>query len=140
MDGESVLVNRRPGWTLWTKQIAVAALIAVFGLAGGLDTILGAMVLAGAILGYVVVSRSKSRYIVTDERVKAQIGLLSKTSMEYRIADIKSLSTSQALFERLLDYGTVSIRSGDNTQITWHAVTDHERVSNTIREQQRKYD
>lgn len=138
MQGESVLQNRRPSWSLWWKQITLAVLVLLFGLAG--DAAVPGVIVAAAIFAYVVFSRMQSRYVVTDERVKAKVGLISKTSREYRIADINSLSTSQSIFERLLGHGTITIRTASNDEIVWHGVPGYKDVTNTVREEQRKYD
>lgn len=138
MQGESVLQNRRPGWSMWWKQIGFAALVLLAGIGG--DAAGAAVVVSGLIFGYVVLSRMQSRYIVTDERVKMKKGLLSKTSREYRIPDLQSITTSQSLFERLLGHGSVEFRTADNTSVLWHSVPEYKDVSNTIREEQRKHE
>ena len=74
MQGESVLQNRRPGWSVWWQQIALAVLVLLAGVGG--DAAMGGLLVAAVIFGYVVLSRMQSRYIVTDERVKAKVGLL----------------------------------------------------------------
>lgn len=138
MEGESVLQNRRPSWTLWWKQIALAVFVLLAGLGG--DSAAGGIVVGGGIFAYVVIARMQSRYVVTDERVKAKVGLLSKMSREYRISDIQSLSTSQSLFERLVGHGSLALRTASNDEIVWHGVPDYQDVGNSIREEQRKYD
>jgi uncharacterized membrane protein YdbT with pleckstrin-like domain len=138
MQGESVLQNRRPGWSLWWKQIGFAALVLLAGVGG--DAAGGAIVVSGLIFGYVVLSRMNSRYIVTDERVKLKRGLLSKKTREYRIPDLQSITTSQSIFERLLGHGSVEFRTADNTSVFWHSVPEYKDVSNTIREEQRKHE
>lgn len=138
MSGESVLQNRRPGWSLWWKQIAFAAFVLLAGLGG--DAAAGGFFIGAIIFGYVVISRMQSRYIVTNERVKAKVGILSKVSREYRIADLNSITTSQSIFERLLGHGSLVFRSASNDEIVWHGVPDYTAVGNTIREEQRKYD
>lgn len=138
MDGESVLSNSRPSWSLWWKQIALAILLLLGGLAG--DSAVGGIVVGGAIFAYVVVARMQSRYIVTDERVRKKVGLLSKSSGEYRIADIRSLSTEQSIFERLLGHGTIRIRAGANNEIPFVGVPEYRDVANQIRERQRAYE
>lgn len=138
MQGESVLQNRRPSWALWWKQI----LLAVFFLLGGLggDALLGGILFGGGIFAYVVIARLQSRYIVSDERVKMNVGLISSKSREYRIADIQSLSTQQSIFEKLFGDGSVTLRTASNDEITWVSVPDYQDVANTIREEQRQYD
>lgn len=138
MQGESVLANRRPGWSLWWKEIGFAILVLLGGLAG--DAAAGGIVIAGALIGYATLSRMQSRYIVTDERVKAKLGLLSKTTREYRIADINSITTNQSIVERLLGYGSITLRTASNDEIVWHGVPEYEQVGNNIREQQRQYE
>lgn len=138
MNGESVLNNRRPSWTLWWKQLALAVLVLLGGLAG--DAAVPGIVVAGLIFGYVVFSRAQSRYIVTNERIKGAVGVLSKESMEYRIADLRSLATSQSLFERLVGHGSLEFQAGANNKLVWHGVPEYKEVANTVREQQRRYE
>lgn len=138
LEGESVLENRRLGWMVWWKHLGFAVLVLLFGLAG--DAAAGGIVVAGLILGYVVLARSKSRYVVTDERIKGKVGLLKKETMEYRIGDLRSLKTEQSLFERLFGHGTLVFESGANNRLKWHGVPEYEQVANTVREQQRNYE
>jgi uncharacterized membrane protein YdbT with pleckstrin-like domain len=112
--------------------------VLIGGLAG--DAPIAGIVITGIIFGYVVYSRSESRYIVTDERVKGKIGVISTTTMEYRIADLRSIGTSRSLFERLVGHGTIELQSGAKNKLIWHGVPDHEQVANTIREKQRDYE
>lgn len=138
MEGESVLENRRPSWTLWWKHLTVAVLVLLAGLGG--DAAAGGILVAGLLVAYVVISRAQSRYIVTDERIKGKIGLLSKTTMEYRIADLRGIATSRSLFEQLVGHGSIEFQAGTTTYLVWHGVPDYEQVANTVREQQRKYE
>lgn len=138
MEGESALENRRPSWTLWWKQIGLAVLVLLGGVGG--DAAVGGIVGAGLIFGYVVFSRAQSRYIVTDERIKGKIGVLSKTEMEYRIADLRSIASSQTLFERLVGHGSIEFQAGANNKLVWHGVPEYKDVTNTVREQQRQYE
>lgn len=138
MQGESVLANRRPSWSLWWKQITLAVLVLLFGLAG--DAAVGGILVAGLVAGYVVLARMQSRYVVTDERVKAKVGLLSKATREYRIADLNSITTTQALHERMFGHGSITFRTASNDEITWHGVPEYEEVGNKVREAQRQYD
>ena len=140
MDGESVLQNRHPGWGLWWKQLGIAALILLVSLGSGLDGLFGGLVVAGLIVGYVAFARSQSRYIVTDERVKKEVGFLRSDTREYRISDIQGIDTSQSIIGRILGHGHIDVRTADNTSIPWFGVPDHEAVAQSVRTHQRKYD
>lgn len=142
MEGESVLQNRHPGWGLWWYLLLAATLLGLQGL-GGLATGsggFGAIILAAALVGYVVVARMQSRYIVTDERVKMDVGLIRNKSREYRISDLRGIDTEQNIVSRLFGIGDISVRTGDGSQITWRGVPEYEVVAQVIRKHQRKYD
>ena len=138
MQGESVLQNRRPSWALWWKQIVLAVFFLLGGLGG--DAIAGGVVFGGGLFAYVVIARLQSRYVVTDERVKMNVGLISSKSREYRVADLQSLSTSQSIFERIFGDGSLTLRTASNDEITWVSVPEYQDVANTIREEQRQYE
>jgi uncharacterized membrane protein YdbT with pleckstrin-like domain len=138
MQGESVLQNRRPGWALWWKQITFAALVLLFAVSA--EAFVPGLAIAGIIFGVVVLSRMQSRYIVTDERVKSKVGIISKAAREYRISDVQSISSSQSIFERIFGHGTLTFRTASNDEISWRSVPEYKDVTNTLREEQRKYE
>lgn len=140
---ERVLVNVHPGWSVWSGSLIVAALVGLLGLGAIVDSPGGGiffLLVAAAVVGYVYLARSRSRYIVTDERIKANVGILSSTTREYRIADIQSITTEQSFFEGLLGLGNIQIRSSANDQLVWKGVPDHSSVGNQIRKMQREYE
>lgn len=141
LDGELVLSNKHPDWSNWPKSMvlgAIFALAALGAIAGGeVGGFFGSVVVAGLIFGYVYLSRKSSRYIVSTERVKKNVGLLRNSTGETRIKDIRSLSTSQGIIERLFGKGTVQIDSTGAGGTLWiRGVADHEELANVIREQQ----
>jgi len=140
MGGESVIQNRRPGWGLWWKHLLVAGFVFLFSLGGGLEGFFFGLLVAGGIVGYVAFARSQSRYIVTDERVKMELGFIRSDSREYRISDVQGIDTSQSIIGKLLGHGHIGVRTADGTEIPWHGVPDHEAVAGSIREHQRQYD
>jgi len=140
MEGESILQNRHPGWGLWWKHLAAAAVIFLIALAAGTEAIIGGLIIAGGIVGYVAFARSKSRYIVTDERIKADIGFISSTTREFRISDIQGIDTSQSIVGSIFGIGDIEVRTADGAGIWWNGVPDHEDVAHTIRQHQRQYD
>jgi len=141
MPDEEVLVNQRPGWSVWMTHLVVGAFILLAGLASGSgEGIMGGLLIGGGLVGYVYLSRQSSRYIVTNERAKHKVGLLSKKTREYRISDIESLTTEMSISERLLGLGNISIRTAANDGVKWEGVPDHEQTARQIREMRREYD
>lgn len=143
LEGEEVLKNELPSWVNWWILLVPAAIIALVGIvailsgdfAGGLIILL----VAGIPVSYVRYARRRSRYIVTNQRVKKSVGLLRKSTGEVRIADIRGLSTEQGLLERLVGKGSVLIDSGAAAgKLGIQGVADPQDVAATIREQQRR--
>lgn len=138
---EEALVNTHPGWSVWWKHLLVAGVFALFGLSSGeAGSIVGGLIISGGIVGVVYLARMQSRYIVTSERVKGKVGLISKSSREYRISDIESVSTEQSIMERILSLGNIQFRTAANDTMIWGGVPDHEQVGRQIRERRRHYD
>lgn len=143
LQDEFVLANEHPSWANWPKSIVLGGLFILGALSALIGGDFGAffmsLIIAGAIFGYVYFARTKSRYIVTTQRVKKDIGLLRSTTGETRIKDIKSLTTNQGIIERLLGKGTVQIDStGTGGTLGIQGVSNHEQLAQRIREQQRK--
>lgn len=141
MPDEEVLVNVHPSWSVWMTHLIAGGLIILFGVASGsAEGVVGGLLIGGGLIGLVYTGRKSSRYVVTSERVKHKIGLLSKSSREYRISDIESLTTEMSLFERLLGHGNIKIRTAANDGVQWEGVPEHEQVARQVREMRREYD
>lgn len=143
LDGEYVLENEHPSWSSWWKSLFVGVIFALATLSsaaqGDLGTATTGLVISAVIFGYVYYSRSRSRYIVTNQRVKKDVGLLRSSTGEVRIKDIRSLNTGQGLIERFWGKGTVQIDSGGaGGELGISGVSDYEELAHTIRQQQRQ--
>lgn len=143
LEGEQVLKNVLPSWVNWWLLLLPSVLIALFGLivlvSGDFGGGLVFLVLAGILFSYVRYSRKRSRYIVTNQRVKKSVGILRRTTGETRIADIRGLTTEQSILERLVGKGSILIDSGTAAgRLGIKGVPEHEELARTIREQQRR--
>lgn len=143
LEGEEVLRNELPSKVNWWKSLFVAFILVILGfmilLGGDLGTALIPLLLAGLVGVYVRYARRRSRYIVTNHRVKKSVGLARKTTGEALISDIRGLSTEQSFFERLVGTGSVLIDSGAAAgKLGIKGVQNHTELANTIREQQRR--
>jgi len=140
---ERVLANDHPGWSVWSGTLILAALVGLLGLGTLVDSAgagLFFLLVAAGLVGYVYMARMSSRYIVTDERIKAKLGLVNSKTREYRIADIQSITTEQSFLEGLLGLGNIQIRTSANDQMTWKGVPDHDSTGTQIRRMQREYE
>lgn len=143
LDGEYVLENESPSWSNWWKSLTIGVIFAIGTLSTAVQGDLGSattgIVVTALIFGYVYYSRNRSRYIVTNQRVKKDIGLLRSSTGEVRIGDIRSLNTGQGLIERFWGKGTVKIDSGGaGGELAISGVSDHEQLAHTIRQQQQQ--
>lgn len=127
LEGEEVLHNVRPAWSNWANELILYGLLCFVGI--------GFLLLP--IPWY---KRTKTRYIVTSERVMhKEGGLLGTSTNEYRISDIRQLQTGATLFEKVLGHGNIQFSSGGaGTLIQFHGIGDYESVANTIRTRQRE--
>jgi uncharacterized membrane protein YdbT with pleckstrin-like domain len=67
-------------------------------------------ILAGlAMLLFAVVHRSTTELVVTDRRIIAKRGILSRETVEMNLAKVESLQVSQGVWGRMLNYGDVSV-------------------------------
>lgn len=77
LDGEYVLENVLPSFSNWSKSLAIGALFALGALSAAVQGQFGGLItfiiVAALIFGYVYYSRSRSRYIVTNERIKKDV-------------------------------------------------------------------
>jgi uncharacterized membrane protein YdbT with pleckstrin-like domain len=141
LDGEYVLENVEPSLTNWWLSLAIGALFALGALSaavqGEIGTLFTSIIIAALIFGYVYYSRRRSRYIVTNERIKKDVGLIRSSTGEVRVPDIRSLNTHQGMIERFFSKGSVKIDSGGSGgELGINGVKNYEQLAHTIREQQ----
>lgn len=119
--GETIHDTARiTGW-IWFGPI-VACLVILGGLGLALLTpsigrqpalAAGAGVLAAGLVCAILVGpwikQSTTDMVVTDRRVIAKFGLISRRAIEMRISKIESIQVEQTLLGRLLNYGTVMV-------------------------------
>ena len=66
---------------------------------------------------YVYLVWSNSEYVVTNRRVILKTGIISRDTFEMRLEKIESISFSQGILERLLNYGDITVTgTGDTSQ------------------------
>lgn len=79
------------------------------------------------------------RYVVTNQRLKIDYGLLNRQSEEIELFRVQDLSVERSLFDRMFGVGNIIIHSGDSTgaSTVLYDIQDVESVKDLIREQSR---
>ena len=100
--GETVLYRARISlWSL-THLIFFGVLLLVVGV--------GLVLLAWAWIRY-----ATTEFAVTDKRIIAKTGLISRSTVELFLDKVEALHVDQSVPGRLLDYGTITIRGTGTT-------------------------
>jgi uncharacterized membrane protein YdbT with pleckstrin-like domain len=128
LDDERVRYDLQPAWSNWADLLVLGTvLLAVFGVG---------LILYGAVW----LERHHTRYVVTDQRLIAQYGMLSVRTTEYRIAALQAVYTETGLFERLRGLGTVAFRTGGSSVLSFSGIPNYEAVADAVRERQRAFE
>jgi uncharacterized membrane protein YdbT with pleckstrin-like domain len=122
--GEKILHHGRVSWwAVWHLLLAgVVLLIGVVGmvfLIWGWNLLLAGVVLLVGVVGIVFLIwawiRVKSTELaITNKRVIAKFGFISRNTMEIAIQKVESIQVRQTLVGRMLDFGTLIV-SGTGT-------------------------
>lgn len=148
LDGEEVLIDARPAWTAWFRELAIAAIILLLGLfTGRPGAIGGAIVVALLVAGYVAYQRMKVRYLVTDRRLIVATGISSNATNETWMVDIRGMQTGASLLERVLGHGHISVSSSIMSRgsllsfaglqgLTLGGISNHQEIAEVIRQRQ----
>jgi uncharacterized membrane protein YdbT with pleckstrin-like domain len=103
MAGEKVLYRAHTSkWSLLPLVLLGILLLAL---------VVGLFVLAWAWIRY-----RTTEFAVTDRRVIAKSGLISRRTVEMFLDKVESLNVEQSVAGRIFDYGTVTIRGTGATQ------------------------
>ena len=70
------------------------------------------------ILLYIILVRSTTRYIITNQRVIKEFGILSKSSKESPLDKINNVSHHQSFFGRIFNYGNVQLQTASEMGAT----------------------
>lgn len=126
-------------WMYW-RGIAVSLALMAGGWYAGRWENGGLWLAAGWLLGglwlaLVLLRRSASEYRITTRRVEVQRGLLSKSSQEIRIADIRAINVRKSGFAGLLGVGDLIFSSSadGNDDVIFQRTAGAHRLKNRVR-------
>lgn len=101
--GERIQYEARVAWAAYFPLIAFCIVFSL-PLAVNVPWVFG---LDFVIIGYVWLVVTTTELAVTDRRVVAKVGLISRTAVEIPLAKVESVSINQTVVGRLLGYGSV---------------------------------
>lgn len=116
-DGEAIVHRAAVShWKFLTSYLVGAALVVAgvlpfflssrreYFVAGGVAAAVGLLVIIAAI-----VRRQTTELVLTDRRIIAKRGFISRDTVEMNLAKVESIHVNQSLLGRMLDYGDVTI-------------------------------
>lgn len=97
--------------------------------------LLAGLMSAGLLLYFLQWRRSRCVYLVTPKRVEVLTGLLSRSSREVRIADIRSINVVQSGLRSLLGVGSVEFSSAatEGIEVAFRNVRRAHRIKELVR-------
>ena len=115
MADKIILVHSRKAFFLEYVMaiIAIAILLAIAAKGLEVNGILIILVGIAAIAGLIMpeLKRIKEKCIITNESVTVKMGILNKREHQFQLSTITDVNYRQNLWQRLLRYGTLVIRS-----------------------------
>ncbi len=110
-DEKIVYVGHVSLWSLWLLIVVGFVLLAAFGL--------------GLIFWLVAYVKYKSTELaITNRRVIAKFGFISRRTIEINIAKVESIQVDQGILGRILDFGTLVISGAGNPQAPIPGISD----------------
>ena len=123
-EGEEIKALAQIHWFIFAKPVCFWVLAAL--MAYGLNVpMIGAVICLPA-LGFTLMALIyfyTTELAITNRRVIAKFGLIARHTTELRRDQIESLSVSQSIFGRVLNYGTISVLGTGTGESPMHFIT-----------------
>jgi len=137
---ERILWTERPSFWNWWPRLLIGdlslALIGALWWTGQSRWIAPAAALAAVAYLSAAAARWGVRYTLSDQRVIARTGLLSKRVDEVEISDIRNIVLEQSFFDRLCGIGSVGIASagGDGIEVRFEGIKNADALKERVRQ------
>jgi uncharacterized membrane protein YdbT with pleckstrin-like domain len=144
--GEQVVFEGHPSWrALLSFYIGgVAAAVAIAVVVGLLTSVaiglLTAAALVAAVLGFGLLKRTATTYLVSTQRLYIRRGMLNRHVQQTRIDRVQNVNTEQSFRERLLRVGTVDFDTAgtDDSEFRFVGIAEPGGVVNAVDKAQRE--
>lgn len=107
LPGETVVHRARLHWKIYLPGIILAPVII------GLFMLLSAWIKAAS-----------TELAVTDKRVIAKVGMISRMTLELNLAKVETIGVEQSILGRILGYGTVIVVGTGGTREPFNDIAD----------------
>jgi membrane protein YdbS with pleckstrin-like domain len=93
------------------------------------------VLIALLVIGWIQIDRHRRKYAVTNKRVSVEYGIVSRTSNEVRIQDIRSINLTKKGLSGLLGIGRVEFSSAatDDADVVFWNTPEAEKVRDLVR-------
>jgi uncharacterized membrane protein YdbT with pleckstrin-like domain len=144
---EIVFFSGHPSWrsTLDFHAKGILAAVLAGALAGSVTAIASGHVMAEWVVAVVlvallivlltgVISRSRTTYTITSERLTIHKGLMSRDVRQTRLDRVQNVNARQSILERMLRVGTVDFDTagGVGYDFTFHGVANPREIVSTV--------
>ena len=144
--GEEIIFQGRPVWrailsfyvSATIGALAVGILVGILASTGlGVVVFLVALALA-LLVGFL--KRVATIYVITNQRLRIQTGLLARRVQQTRIDRVQNVNTAQTLLERVLRVGAVDFDTAgtDDSEFRFVGVSDPSEVVAAVDRAQRE--
>lgn len=126
------------GHTTWWKYAGAIFWSCLTGVIVGVFTLgLGLLIIPPLLLLFYL-ERQRRRFVVTNKRVKAEWGLITKSSSEVRIRDIRAMNIRRTGLAGLFGIGTLEFSSsaGGGVEVAFPAILNAQGVKDIVTRQQ----
>ena len=88
------------------------------------------------IIFYILYDRSSREYVVTNRRVRARRGLLTRHTSEIDVEDIRDIQVHQSLWQRIIGTGDVFFGSAGRAdmEVEFEGVAHPQRIKELVRD------
>jgi hypothetical protein len=141
---EVIMYRGHPSWFSFAKGafLALLLLLAAVGSIqfGGLKWLALGSACSSFTFCCLIIARQHRDYLVTNERVEVEWGLIGRSSKEVRIQDIRSIDVIEGGFMGFIGIGTVNFSSSgtDGVEVQFKNVRRPHRVKELVRQMQKR--
>jgi membrane protein YdbS with pleckstrin-like domain len=139
-----------PAWLYYLNCYVVGGIVLVLGLifagAAAMSNLPSSVFVAGTVgfvtggicIGFDILDQKNRVYRVFKDRVEMTSGIVSRSTSEVRVNNIRTVAMEQGIIERIFGLGTVKIGSAgtDGYEVVFFGVTSPSRVKDIVRQVQ----